>query len=207
MGSADKYVRQWKCEHWKGGEISTMVRPNCAVPSLQHHLEQSSHSVRPPNWYHKYVASSCIIFNFSERILEKICRFLVDNIPVREILYNDVISSVYPSKPMSVYATIWDGSEWATHGGKYPVDYKYAPFVASFGEMEMNGCIFDPKKQDSSCAKGTVSSRDPVDGEEFAKLSEQQRMGMDWARKKLMFYSYCKDSSIFKVLPPECKAK
>ncbi|RVW47281.1 putative xyloglucan endotransglucosylase/hydrolase protein 33 [Vitis vinifera] len=102
--------------------------------------------------------------------------FLVDNIPVREILYNDAISSVYPSKPMSVYATIWDGSEWATHGGKYPVDYN-------------------------------VSSRDPVDGEEFAKLSEQQRMGMEWARKKLMFYSYCKDSSRFKVLPPECKAK
>lgn len=133
--------------------------------------------------------------------------FLVDNIPVREILYNDAISSVYPSKPMSVYATIWDGSEWATHGGKYPVDYKYAPFVVSFGEMEMDGCTFDPKKKGVSCSKGSVSSRDPVDGEEFAKLSEQQRMGMEWARKKLMFYSYCKDSSRFKVLPPECKAK
>lgn len=144
---------------------------------------------------------------YSESIHGKICRFLVDNIPVREILYNDAISSVYPSKPMSVYATIWDGSEWATHGGKYPVDYKYAPFVVSFGEMEMDGCTFDPKKKGVSCSKGSVSSRDPVDGEEFAKLSEQQRMGMEWARKKLMFYSYCKDSSRFKVLPPECKAK
>ena len=123
---------------------------------------------------------------------------------MREILHNDAISSVYPSKPMSLYATIWDGSEWATHGGKYPVNYKFAPFVASFGEMEMDGCIFNPKSQ---CSKGSVSSMDPVDGEEFAKLSEQQKMGMDWARKKLMFYSYCKDTSRYKVLPPECKAK
>ncbi|KAJ6897536.1 hypothetical protein NC652_024361 [Populus alba x Populus x berolinensis] len=26
--------------------------------------------------------------------------------------------------------TIWDGSDWATNGGKYRVNYKYAPYVA-----------------------------------------------------------------------------
>ncbi|GJW23314.1 probable xyloglucan endotransglucosylase/hydrolase protein 33, partial [Tanacetum coccineum] len=59
--------------------------------------------------------------------------FLVDNIPVREVIHNQAVSSVYPSKPMSLYTTIWDASEWATNGGKYPVNYKYAPFVASLG--------------------------------------------------------------------------
>ncbi|KAI4328239.1 hypothetical protein L6164_020612 [Bauhinia variegata] len=130
--------------------------------------------------------------------------FLVDNIPVREFIHSSKYPSVYPSKPMSVYATIWDGSEWATHGGKYGVNYKYAPFVASFAEMELNGCLSNPTAPASSCSKATTSSSDPVNGPEFTKLSQQQMAAMDWARRKLMFYSYCNDRPRFKVLPPEC---
>ncbi|KAG2707520.1 hypothetical protein I3760_05G150800 [Carya illinoinensis] len=131
--------------------------------------------------------------------------FLVDNIPVREFPRNSGFSSVYPSKPMSIYATIWDGSEWATHGGKYPVNYKYAPFVVSFADMKLSGCILNPTEQVSSCSKAGVSSSDPVEGAEFVRLSEKQLEAMNWARRKLMFYSYCNDRSRFKVLPPECK--
>ncbi|KAL4330893.1 hypothetical protein AHAS_Ahas13G0445600 [Arachis hypogaea] len=102
---------------------------------------------------------------------------------------------------MSVYATIWDGSEWATHGGKYPVDYKYAPFVVSFSEMQLAGCTSDPL----ACSKSTPSSGvDPVNGPQFTKLSPQQMAALDWARKKLMFYSYCTDKNRYKVMPPEC---
>ncbi|KAB2097057.1 hypothetical protein ERO13_A01G139300v2 [Gossypium hirsutum] len=102
--------------------------------------------------------------------------FLVDNIPVREFPNNGKFSAAYPSKPMSLYVTIWDGSQWATHGGKYPVNYN-----------------------------ASVSSIDPVEGPDFIKLSNQQMSAMVWARRKLMFYSYCKDTSRFKVLLPECK--
>ncbi|KAF2286618.1 hypothetical protein GH714_022943 [Hevea brasiliensis] len=130
--------------------------------------------------------------------------FLVDNVPLREFIHNSAFSSVYPSKPMSLYATIWDGSEWATHGGKYPVNYKYAPFVVSFAEMEMTGCIYNPSA--ASCSnKAGPSTLDPVEGQEFVKLSKDQSVAMDWARRKLMFYSYCNDRARFKVLPPECK--
>lgn len=103
---------------------------------------------------------------------------------------------------MSVYASIWDGSEWATHGGKYPVNYKYAPFVVSLAEMELSGCISDPTV--SSCGNPMSSSLDPVNGPQFTKLSQQQTQAMDWARSKLMFYSYCNDTPRFKVMPPEC---
>ncbi|KAH7510750.1 hypothetical protein FEM48_ZijujUnG0098500 [Ziziphus jujuba var. spinosa] len=89
--------------------------------------------------------------------------FLVDNIPVREFPRNSAFPSVYPLKPMSLYATIWDGSQWATHGGKYPVNYKYAPFVASFADMEMSGCI-SSNPTGSVCSKSNPSSLDPVDG-------------------------------------------
>lgn len=133
--------------------------------------------------------------------------FLVDNLPVREVIHNAAIASAYPSKPMSLYATIWDGSEWATRGGKYPVNYKYAPFVASLGELEMEGCVMQDKDSAPPCSKSSLSSLDPVEGEQFAKLSKHQSEGLDWARRKHMFYSYCKDTARYKVLPAECHAK
>ncbi|XP_047967760.1 probable xyloglucan endotransglucosylase/hydrolase protein 33 [Salvia hispanica] len=133
--------------------------------------------------------------------------FLVDNIPIREVIHSNAISPAYPSKPMSVYATIWDGSQWATRGGKYPVDYKYAPFVASMGGIQMEGCILTTKDMAPSCSRSSPSSLDPVDGELFAKLSSQQTTGLEWARGKHMFYSYCQDKSRYKVMPPECNSK
>ncbi|XP_004297640.1 PREDICTED: probable xyloglucan endotransglucosylase/hydrolase protein 33 [Fragaria vesca subsp. vesca] len=145
----------------------------------------------PTTQHHQYT----IIWNNYHAV------FLVDNIPVREFEHK---SSFFPSKPMTVYATIWDGSEWATHGGKYPVNYKNAPFTVSFAEMEISGCISNPSASAPSCSK-TSSSLDPVEGPEFVKLTNQQVSAMDWARGKLMFYSYCKDTSRFKVMPPECK--
>ncbi|KAI7757007.1 hypothetical protein M8C21_003384 [Ambrosia artemisiifolia] len=135
--------------------------------------------------------------------------FLVDNIPIREVIYNQVSSSVYPSKPMSLYTTIWDGSQWATHGGKYPVNYKYAPFVASLGELKAEGCLMSKTNSTSpgSCLKSsTLLTSDPVEGDEYIKLTSQQTAGLKWARSKHMFYSYCKDTSRYKVLPPECRA-
>ncbi|XP_023740352.1 probable xyloglucan endotransglucosylase/hydrolase protein 33 [Lactuca sativa] len=137
--------------------------------------------------------------------------FLVDNIPVREVIHNQAVSSVYPSKPMSLYATIWDASEWATKGGKYPVNYKYAPFVASMGELEMVGCSMQKTSSPVATAgcstNATVSSLDPVEGKEYATLSKQQMAGLNWVRRKHMFYSYCKDTSRYKMMPAECGAQ
>lgn len=141
----------------------------------------------------------------SEICRRKTCRFLVDNIPVREVIHNNAISPVYPSKAMSVYSTIWDASQWATHGGKYPVNYKFAPFVVSIRGIEMEGCILNHKDRSPSCMRSRLSSLDPIDGEQFAKLSSQQITGLEWARKH-MFYSYCQDKSRYKVRPAECNA-
>ncbi|XP_010544004.1 PREDICTED: probable xyloglucan endotransglucosylase/hydrolase protein 33 [Tarenaya hassleriana] len=130
--------------------------------------------------------------------------FLIDNIPVREFPNRGAFTKAYPSKPMSLYVTVWDGSEWATHGGKYPVNYKYGPFVASIADVELNGCSVDGT---GSCTKsgGSVSGLDPVDGQDFATLSKEQITAMDWARRKLMFYSYCSDKPRYKVMPSECR--
>ncbi|CAL9106805.1 unnamed protein product, partial [Musa textilis] len=40
--------------------------------------------------------------------------FYIDDTPIREVVRSDAMGGDYPSKPMSIYATIWDGSTWAT---------------------------------------------------------------------------------------------
>ncbi|KMZ63997.1 hypothetical protein ZOSMA_38G01050 [Zostera marina] len=49
--------------------------------------------------------------------------FFIDDIPIRKVTRNETIAGHFPSKPMSLYATIWDGSSWATSGGRYKVNY------------------------------------------------------------------------------------
>jgi len=72
------------------------------------------------------------------------CRFYVDEIPIREVLWNEQLESNYPSKPIYLYATIWDASNWATHEGNHKVNYNYGPFVATYKNLILEGCIFYP---------------------------------------------------------------
>uniref|UniRef100_M8BVH4 Putative xyloglucan endotransglucosylase/hydrolase protein 28 n=1 Tax=Aegilops tauschii TaxID=37682 RepID=M8BVH4_AEGTA len=51
--------------------------------------------------------------------------FYVDGTPIREVVRSEAMGAQFPSKPMSLYATIWDGSSWATSGGRYKVDYNF----------------------------------------------------------------------------------
>ena len=71
-------------------------------------------------------------------------RFYIDEVPIKEIVRSDEMGGDFPSKPMSLYATIWDASSWATNGGKYKVNYKYAPFVAEFKDLVLEGCPVNP---------------------------------------------------------------
>ncbi|CAN6448671.1 unnamed protein product [Victoria cruziana] len=128
--------------------------------------------------------------------------FFVDNIAIREVNHSQGIGGAYAAKPMSVCSTIWDGSKWATNGGRDGVNYRYAPFVASFTGLELVGCVGN-QSQSAACSGG--SGIDPINGGDFVRLSDQQRMGMEWVRKKYMFYSYCQDPNRFTVMPPECK--
>ncbi|XP_064936891.1 probable xyloglucan endotransglucosylase/hydrolase protein 28 isoform X2 [Musa acuminata AAA Group] len=47
--------------------------------------------------------------------------FYIDNTPIREVIRTQAMGGQFPSKPMSLYATIWDGSNWATLGGRYKI--------------------------------------------------------------------------------------
>lgn len=103
----------------------------------------------------------------------------------------------YPSKPMSLYATIWDASDWATSGGKYKVNYKYAPFVAEFTDLTLHGCSVDPLEE-------ILTPNCNENDDDATMITPKQRSGMNKFRQKHMYYSYCYDTLRYPVPPPEC---
>eukprot|EP01018_Ginkgo_biloba_P007262 Gb_17580 [translate_table: standard] len=148
----------------------------------------------PTAEFHEY----SILWNFNHTV------FLVDNIPIREVVHTKAMGVHYPSKPMSVYSTIWDGSGWATEGGKYPVDYRFSPFVSSYTNLELDGCVWNPTQSTPLCSFRS-HSRNPIGGSEFVSLNPQQRIGLHWVRKRFLIYSYCDDHSRYPTAPPECQ--
>ncbi|OVA19161.1 Glycoside hydrolase [Macleaya cordata] len=131
--------------------------------------------------------------------------FYIDNIPIREIQRSEAMGGDFPSKPMSLYATIWDGSNWATNGGKYKLNYKYAPYVAKFSDLILHGCTVDPIELSPNC-DNTNNDLDilGVDKSILGTLSSDQRTEMMNFRKKYMMYSYCYDHTRYSSPPTEC---
>ncbi|KAM7255083.1 hypothetical protein ACFE04_020324 [Oxalis oulophora] len=108
----------------------------------------------------------------------------------------------FPSKPMSLYATIWDGSDWATNGGKYRVNYKYSPYISEFSDLVLHGCTVDPIEHTS------LNCENAQNFESLAgAITRTQKAKMENFRLKHMTYSYCYDRVRYKVPPSECVIK
>jgi xyloglucan:xyloglucosyl transferase len=114
------------------------------------------------------------------------------------------MGAAFPSKPMSLYATIWDGSAWATLGGRYRVNYKYAPFVAEFADLAIQGCAVDPTDRHSSAAADAASCGAGL--RPLAAVSAEQRAAMAAFRRAHTSYSYCHDRRRYPVALSECGA-
>ncbi|KAI3444885.1 hypothetical protein Pfo_001550 [Paulownia fortunei] len=128
--------------------------------------------------------------------------FYIDDVPIREILRNDAMGADFPSKPMRLYATIWDASDWATSGGKYRANYKYAPFVAEFTDLVLHGCATDTLEE--VVAAGCAQGDDQLASADFAIITPKQKLAMKKFRSKYIYYSYCYDTLRYSVPPPEC---
>ncbi|KAK8971295.1 putative xyloglucan endotransglucosylase/hydrolase protein 28 [Platanthera guangdongensis] len=126
--------------------------------------------------------------------------FYIDRKPIREVVRTESMGGDFPSKPMSLYATIWDGSGWATAGGRYKVNYKYAPYAAEFAGLVLHGCAVDPIDRLSLCLQHESEVY------EFVTITPEQRLAMRGLRKRHMSYSYCYDGKRYRTPPPECPA-
>ncbi|KAK8570359.1 hypothetical protein V6N13_003043 [Hibiscus sabdariffa] len=124
--------------------------------------------------------------------------FYVDDVPMRQVHRIDNMGEDYPSKPMSLYSTIWDGSDWATEGGRYKVDYRYAPFTADYTDFVIDGSGCS-KDNIESCMQGITNMVS-----NFTGLVPDKMKQMKLYRSKYMYYSYCDDRHRYPVPLPEC---
>lgn len=130
--------------------------------------------------------------------------FYVDNTPIRMFknLRNVVPRFAYPaSQPMGLFLSIWDGSSWATQGGRVKIDWASAPFVATYENFRFNGC--EVKAGDRNGVRRCQGGR-------HAAPSAAQALGMGRIRQmrtvkaNQVVYNYCDDRRRYPTAPPEC---
>lgn len=120
--------------------------------------------------------------------------FLVDSIPIRQFPKQKSVESQYPSKPMSIYATLWDASDWATDGGKYRANYTYEPFLSTYSNLIISGCTSEQRDCKPDYLDQLISPT----------LSTDQKEALDFVRKNYMTYDYCQDVYRYPKGLPEC---
>ncbi|WOL18283.1 putative xyloglucan endotransglucosylase/hydrolase protein 30 [Canna indica] len=118
--------------------------------------------------------------------------FYIDETPIREVRRSEAMGGDYPSKPMSLYATIWDASSWATSGGMYKVDYAYAPFVAEYTDLTILGCRTDLIEEFPSAVGCTAADAD-LAATGLSVMTPERRRAMQEFRERHMTYSFCYD--------------
>ncbi|CAA7023919.1 unnamed protein product [Microthlaspi erraticum] len=123
--------------------------------------------------------------------------FYVDNIPIR-VFKNNTKGTNYPTKPMQVVSSLWNGEEWATDGGKAKINWAYAPFKAHFQGFSESGCHVDGL---NACGSSTYWWNTG----KYVGLSVSEQKAYENARAKYMNYDYCSDRTRFSVLPDECQ--
>ncbi|GJM86516.1 hypothetical protein PR202_ga02382 [Eleusine coracana subsp. coracana] len=132
--------------------------------------------------------------------------FYIDDTPIREVIRHPDMGGDFPSKPMAVYATIWDGSTWATDNGKYKVNYKYAPFTSQFSDLTLRGCRVSRRdgagNAAGDCTEGGLLGLVTAD---YAVMTPQKRAAMRAFRARHMTYTVCYDAMRYAAGPfPEC---
>ncbi|KAJ7527113.1 hypothetical protein O6H91_16G037600 [Diphasiastrum complanatum] len=126
--------------------------------------------------------------------------FFVDSTPIRTFANCQALGVPYTSRPMRLYAAIWNGETWATRGGRDKIDWNHAPFVASFRNFTSDACIW--QDQDSDCSASTSNAW--WEQEAYQALSSDQASKFNMVQNIYTVYDYCKDFKRYPTLPAEC---
>lgn len=128
--------------------------------------------------------------------------FMVDSIPIRVYRNHADKGVAYPrAQPMSIKATLWNGEDWATRGGRDKIDWSKGPFITSFRNYSIDACVWNGNPRFCRAESPT----NWWNTEEFGTLTREQKRWFKWARMNHMIYDYCQDNQRFQNnLPKEC---
>lgn len=125
-------------------------------------------------------------------------RFYVDDLPIRVFKKNIKIGVGYPSQPMQVEGSLWNGEGWASNGSK--TEWTQEPFKASFQGFNIDGCslqTFDTEQCHSSNLWWNSLK--------YQSLNSHEQRKYENVREKYMDYDYCSDRTRYPHIPPECQ--
>ncbi|KAK7339158.1 hypothetical protein VNO77_19809 [Canavalia gladiata] len=128
--------------------------------------------------------------------------FYVDNIPIRVYKNQSNIGVGFPSKPMQIQATLWNGDSWATNGGKTKINWRYAPFKANFKGFDVSGC--QVPTSNSSNTHNCSSDKYWWNKQKFWQLDREKQKQYEHVKYKYMTYDYCTDRTRYPEPPLEC---
>ncbi|KAD4584392.1 hypothetical protein E3N88_21993 [Mikania micrantha] len=115
--------------------------------------------------------------------------FFVDDIPIR-VFKNNIIKGVgYPNRTMQIVVSLWDGSNWATDGGRIKADYSKGPFEAHFQDFNIHGCRSPLTEPNKKC----FSEDYWWNSKKYWVLNSYQQKAYEHVKKKHMIYNYCTD--------------
>ncbi|CAN7010614.1 unnamed protein product, partial [Brassica rapa subsp. trilocularis] len=126
----------------------------------------------------------------------------VDNVPIRIFKNNKRYGVGYPSKPMTLVVSLWNGEAWATEGGKAKINWSYAPFKANFERFSDSGCHADGRTINAKVCGSTTYWWNT---NQYSRLSANETTAFKNVRAKYMTYDYCSDHPRYPVPPTECR--
>ncbi|KAJ4955149.1 hypothetical protein NE237_011932 [Protea cynaroides] len=125
--------------------------------------------------------------------------FFVDTVPITVFKNNTNIGVNYPSQPMQVVTSLWNGENWATDGGETKIDWSQAPFKVQFQGFNIDGCT-----SQNSNTRLCYSSSYWWNSEKYGALDSIQERAYEDVKRKYMTYDYCSDTTRHPTPPPEC---
>ncbi|KAL1834901.1 hypothetical protein ACET3Z_004552 [Daucus carota] len=138
--------------------------------------------------------------------------FFVDDVPIRVFKNNTDIGVGYPSQAMKIEASLWNGEDWATDGGKTKIDWSLSPFKVHFQGFDIDGCpVATDHKNKNKLSNSTDQNCYASDefwwnAEKYRKLTHKQQEKYENVRAQYMNYDYCSDTNRYPVAPPECES-
>ena len=133
--------------------------------------------------------------------MKYIRRILVDDVPIRVLrnLTGRVPEYEFPAKRMGIWASLWNGSDWATDRGRIKIDWNRAPFTAGYQGFDVDACA-------NTSSTPCHSSNWWWNAHRYRRLSARQRAAYENVKKTYMYYDYCADKDRFKntTMPVEC---
>ncbi|ONK59143.1 uncharacterized protein A4U43_C08F3430 [Asparagus officinalis] len=114
--------------------------------------------------------------------------FFVDDTPVRIFRNQTNKGFKYVSQPMNVIASLWNGEDWATNGGKDKIKWGKDPFIAEFQSFNVDGCSSNGSNKLQQCSSSNFWWNVGM----YKELTPAQEIAYQKVQKSLS-YDYCTD--------------